>query len=410
MLTVEIKRLLKTRSTWWLIGIAFVFCLFFALWAIRLSVYYSYNESGQHQTVRGTAAYELNKEKYYILKGEVTPELLAQAVEVKHRINEQYGDDYSVPPVISSEVLGPYSPVYTWISRAFTDENGTRFTPDDLSPEQARSFYTERLLTLERQLEKKYEQQPQVVKYATSKTESDESFYYSYGIGSTRSFEHLGMCAFLVTLICIVITAPIFASDYANGADDILRCTKFGRKRLAFTKLGSALIVSLGTYVLCIGAFLAVVYLAFGFDDMTSAELLNIVWTPKPLTAMSCMGLILLLSLLAFLSMSCFTLFLSARLSSPVSVLAGSIAVALIPTVLLLLSADGNVLNWLRFCLPSGGVLPSGAMLNELGSLRFLWIGSFATWSPYVMLAAAAVQTPIWFGLAVRAYSKHEAA
>jgi hypothetical protein len=49
-------------------------------------------------------------------------------------------------------------------------------------------------------------------------------------------------------------------------------------------------------------------------------------------------------------------------------------------------------------------------MIEELGGLRFLWIGDFVTWSPYVMIVAAAVQIPIWFGLAVRAYNKHEAA
>ena len=410
MLRAELKRVLKTRSTWWLFAIAFMLCLFFALWAVRLSVFYSYDENGQHQTVRGVEAYELNRERYSVIEGEITPELFAEAVEIKHRINEQFGDDYSVPPKISSQVLGPYSPVYTWINRAFTDENGTRFTPDDLSPEQAMGFYGKRLLTLERQLIKKYEQQPQVVDYAMSQTEPGESFNYSYGIGSTRSFEHLGMCAFLVTLICTVITAPIFASDYASGADDILRCTKRGRKYLALAKLGAAVIISLGTFVLCVGAFLAVVYLAFGSDDITSAELLNIAWNPSKLTAMGCMGLILLVSILAFLSMISFTLFLSARLASPVAVLAGAVAVALIPTVILLLSADGNVLNWLRFCLPSGGVLPSGAMLNELGGLRFLWAGDFVAWSPYVILTAAAVQTPIWLGLAVRSYDRHQAA
>ena len=49
----------------------------------------------------------------------------------------------------------------------------------------------------------------------------------------------------------------------------------------------------------------------------------------------------------------------------------------------------------------------TGAMMDELTGLRFLWIGDFVTWSPYVMLAAAAVQIPIWFTLTVRAYRRH---
>ena len=48
----------------------------------------------------------------------------------------------------------------------------------------------------------------------------------------------------------------------------------------------------------------------------------------------------------------------------------------------------------------------SKQMMDELTGLRFLWIGDFVTWSPYVMLAAAAVQIPIWFTLTVRAYRR----
>ena len=70
-------------------------------------------------------------------------------------------------------------------------------------------------------------------------------------------------------------------------------------------------------------------------------------------------------------------------------------------------AAEGNLLNWLRLCLPSGGVSLTGAMMDELTGLRFLWIGDFVTWSPYVMLTATAVQIPIWFALTVRAYRRH---
>jgi len=410
MLRVELKRILKTRATWWLFAIAFVLCIFFAFYTVRLSTYYYKDENGQAQFTRGTEAYELNKEKDSLIEGEITPELISEAVRVYHEVIAEYGDAHNIPPEISGKTLGPYSPVYTWVCRAFSDESGASLAMD-ITAEQALNFYQDRLLTLERMLEKKYEKQPQVVDYAMSRADSGENFNYSYGIGSTSTFDQLGICIFLVTLICCMITAPIFSSDYASGADDILRCTKRGRRRLGLTKLCGATITSLGVFILCIGAFLVIVYLAFGFNDITSAELLDIVWwTPDSLTAMGCIGLILLLSLLTFLAMSCFTLFLSSRLSSPITVLAVSIAVALIPTVILLTGADGNVLNWVRVCLPSGGVLPSSAMLEELGSLRFLWIGDFVTWSPYVIIVAAAVQIPIWFGLAVRAYNKHEAA
>ena len=418
MLKIELERILKTRSTCWLFAIALVLCLFFGLYAVQRNfhdeTYYDYKTGeavAEGRFIRGAEAYEINKEKYSAIKGEITPELISEAVRAYHELIGEYGDDYSIPQDISIKVLGPYSPVYTWIARSYTDKTGARLVALDISQEQALNFYPERLLTLERQLTNKYEKQPQVVDYAMSRADSRENFNYSYGIGSTYAFDHLGTCLFIVILICMIITAPIFSSDYASGADDILRCTRRGRRRLALTKLGSAIIISLGVFTFCIGAFLVVIYLALGFGDITSAELLNIMFNPDSLTAMGCMGIMLLSGLLTLLAMSCFTLFLSSRLNSSLAVLGVSIAALIIPTVFVLTGADGNALNWIRFCLPSGGVLLSTtSMVQELGSLRFLWMGGFVTWSPYVMLVAAAVQIPLWFGLAVRSYNEHEAA
>lgn len=108
---------------------------------------------------------------------------------------------------------------------------------------------------------------------------------------------------------------------------------------------------------------------------------------------------------------------MSSRFKSPLGALALAAAVALIPTVIRMFmaggsfgrgfaAAEGNALNWLRICLPSGGVSLTGAMLDELTGLRFLWIGDLVTWSPYVLLIAAAAQLPVWFGLTVRAYCR----
>lgn len=417
MLRAELKRILKTRSTWVLAAIALLICLGSALSTVRQVV--KYVDGGGHtEIVRGISVYEENRQRYSVIRGEVTPELFASAVALHHELLELYGTDYDIPREISDRGLGPYSPVYTWIFNAFSDEFGAALTSADISPERALNYYQERLATLERTLREKYEQTPQVVEYALDRLGEEEgNFYYSYGIGSTSAFANFGLCAFLVTLICVIIAAPVFSADYASGADDILRCTRNGRARLAAVKAGSALLICSGVFALCLGAFLAVMYLAFGFDDITSAELLQVAFDPWGLDAMGVLGLIVLSAALSCLATCCFTLFVSSRFKSPLGALALSAAVALIPTVIRMFmaggsfgrgfaAAEGNALNWLRICLPTGGVSLTGAMLDELTGLRFLWIGGFVTWSPYVLLIAAAAQLPVWFGLTVRTYCR----
>ena len=282
MLRVELKRILKTRSTWRLPAIALAICLASAFSTVRQVVKYIDHGDEPTEIVRGVGVYEENRERYSVIRGEVTPELFASAVALHHELLARYGTDYDIPPDISNSVLGPYSPVFTWIYYAFSDDFGAALTSADISPERAQNYYQERLDTLERTLNEKYEQTPQVVEYAMSRLSAESgNFYYSYGISSTNAFSSLGLCALLVTLICVVITAPIFSSDYASGADDILHCTRHGRGRLAAAKMGSALLIDLGVFALCFGSFLAVMYFAFGFDDITSGELLKGVLMPE---------------------------------------------------------------------------------------------------------------------------------
>lgn len=246
MLRVEMKRVLKTRSTWGLFAIAFALSLFFAFYTIRHEAYYQY-ENGRTEIIRGPKAYELKQDRYDMISGKITPEIMADALKIYHETIGKYGDDYSVPAEISDKVLGPYSPVYTWIMQAFTDKNGIHYSIADLSPEQMENFNVERIMTLQRLLEKKYDKATQVKEYAMAHVDMGrETFDYNYGIGSTHTFDNLGMLTFIITLICMVIAAPVFSADYASGADDILRCTRDGKRRLAITKLCSAFIIGLG--------------------------------------------------------------------------------------------------------------------------------------------------------------------
>ena len=421
MLRVELKRMLKTRSTWGLFVIAFTLSLFFAFYTVRHEAYYQY-ENGQTEIIRGSKAYELKQDRYDMVSGKITPELMADAMKIYHEIIEKYGDDYSVPAEISDKVLGPYSPVYTWIMQAFTDKNGIHYSIAELSPEQMKNFNEERIMTLQRLLEEKYNKVPQVKEYAMTHVDMDrETFDYNYGIGSTHTFDNLGILTFIITLICIVIAAPVFSADYASGADDILRCTRDGKRRLAITKLCSAFIIGLGVFIICIGTFLTVIYVVFGFNDKTSAELLNVMYNPDSLTAIGILGMIIISIFLSFMAMYSFTLFLSSQFKNSILVLALSIAIAILPTIIRMFgaggsfgidgvgSAEGNMINWIRFCLPSGGLTMVGSMLDELVSLHFLWLGDWVIWSSYILLIAATIQIPIWLGLSVHFYRKHEA-
>ena len=61
--------------------------------------------------------------------------------------------------------------------------------------------------------------------------------------------------------------------------------------------------------------------------------------------------------------------------------------------------------------LTAGGTGLQNSMYYELTSgFQFLTLGSLAIWTPFVMLAAPVIETPVFALLAKRAYTRHECA
>lgn len=69
------------------------------------------------------------------------------------------------------------------------------------------------------------------------------------GMNSTV-LDYQNIMGFLVLLFCVVIAAPVFSADYQSGADDILRCTRYGRVTLGIAKLFAALLISTAAFVI----------------------------------------------------------------------------------------------------------------------------------------------------------------
>lgn len=117
--------------------------------------------------------------------------------------------------------------------------------------------------------------------------------------------------------------------------------------------------------------------------------------------------LVLISGFLTVLAMIYLTLWLSSILNSPVMVLAVSVGIALLPSLISVIGDTGNLVNWIRLCLPSGGTGLAN-MFTELGQGTFLTAGPLIIWSPHLMLAAALLEIPVFYLLARRCYIKHE--
>lgn len=410
MMTLEMKRVLKTRSTWWLAACALVLCVIMAFLVIAFTRYFYLDERGEEKYLTGFAAIEQRNAMFTPIEGELTPEVIRDVFETYHAVYAEYGDD--VPLEVDYEKLYPINMVLNRVREVFVDEaTGVPLELHEISPDDAATYYERRNNRLANYMGEYYEEAPQAAAFAIGMNESVPApFNFNFGIGNSDAYEYLTICILLLVLICTVMVAPVFASEYASGADDILRCTKYGKARLALIKICAALLLGAGLFILCIGAFLFIVSSAYGWDSLgASLQLIRSSLCFAPLTAGSFQGLVAAAGLLSFLAVISFTLLLSAKLKNPLVVLGIAAAVVLLPTIISFGGFGSNIENWIRLLLPSGGVGLRNSMFYELSGFDFLRLGPISIWSPYVLAAAAIIEIPLFAALAARTYIRHEA-
>ena len=100
--------------------------------------------------------------------------------------------------------------------------------------------------------------------------ELEKPFQLYYGI-SRDAFDYVELYIFILSILSIAIAAPVFAGEYQTGSDNILRCTKYGRAKLAITKIFASGSIFAVAYVFGIMLHLLISDLAFGTDCLKSS-------------------------------------------------------------------------------------------------------------------------------------------
>ncbi len=413
MMALELKRVAKTRSTWMLSVGALLLSVIMALLVISFARHYYLRENGMEARLTGREAIQENQEMLRPIEGSLTPEKIQAAFETYHEVYEAYGANMAdVPDDIYYQKIYPINFILDGVREVYVDQStGIPVPLDEISPEEAANFYEQRTERLGDYLSKKYKDAPDVARKALVTNEKVKApFYYVYGIGDSDTTEYLTMCIFLLVMICAVIAAPIFSADYQSGADDILRCTKHGRRRLAVVKLLSSILLTTAIFAVCVTTFILVSYAAFGWDSLkTTLQLVFSAISFVPLTVGEANMLVVFSGLLTFLATVCFTLFLSSKFKNPLTTLGLAIGGCLLPTILSFAGSGAHIEDWIRLCLPSGGVGLRNSFFFELTDFNFLPLGPISIWTPYIIPVAAGIEIILFFALAIRSYSRHEA-
>lgn len=406
---LEVKRIMKSCRTLTLLAAS----LFMAVVMAYLPVSYeSINRPGEDGKVielNGLQAIQFKRDYYQKTAGNITSGKLAEALRTYQSCVKEYGTLDDVPLDVYIEKIMAIRPMLKGLSEAFADpKTGIGAELMNIAPDEVEQHFYERcashldnVMKLE---QKDYETAGQFAADRYAKV--DQPFYLYPGM-SRDAFDYTTLYILVLSILCVAIAAPIFANEYQTGSDSILRCTKYGRGKLAVTRILSACCIFVVIFILGMSIHLLILNRAFGTDCLkTSFQMLFSVINLPDINLGQLQIILVLAGLLSVLATVSCTLFLSASCRDSLTVLLVSIVVLFLPVFSY--GALGD--TWIGGVLPSAGIGMKNNFLYQLCDFNFLHIGKMSFWTPYVTLASAAVEIPLFLFLAVRFYCKHQVA
>lgn len=411
LLKVELKRILKTRLTLILLSAALLLSFLMAWLPITFSHNSYTDSSGRTVELKGLESIAYEKELQADIAGTVTPEKVRKAVEKYQACLARYGveSSYDLPEGVYGAEILPYAPLLHGIREAFADPD-TGIAPDimDIDPEKVDDYYGvcgERIVSLMKQEQKNHPAAQQAAIDLYGQAQKPYLFFPGY---STDAMDYQVLLGLLVVLFCAVIAAPAFTSDYQTGADDIYRCTKYGKTKFAFVKIAAAFLVCGTAYTFSAAVYLLVSNSLWGWEcTKTSMQLLYSVISLGAMNVGALQIFIAVAGLLSVLAVTSLTMFLSSKIENMTVCLSASLLFCILP-VIIYMALPEEVGIWIYSVLPAAAFDLQTSILYAAADFDFWNIGSAAIWLPHVMIGACMVEIPLFAGLAVYSYITHK--
>ena len=400
---LEMKRLIRTKSVWILMIAMVVLAAVMAYVPVTFIRAYK-TDAGNVQAVTGVQAVKISKETRKDMEGEVTEEKIRQAIRVLNEMYQEYGSSFmeEVPADVYAEKIYPIMPVLNVIEQVLVPDGKNLYNMEtfDVKEEDAATIYEKY-----REEIQELSQNPELVK-EMQKISGSVKTPFTYESGMTlETVDYYTIYLFLVMFAFIVIASPVYAAEYQTGADDVIRCTKNGRVRIAVTKILVTFTLAVATFVASSLTFVAVLYILYGGSGFGTSIQMGYVFYLPALTIGSMLKLQIAGGVLFTLATVSFVLFLSSKCKNVQTALISAFEIAILPMILNM-AGNNNVLNIMRCILPTGGFGLINGLQSELMARNFALVAGHYIWLPYILLVAAAVAVPVFVGLTIVSYCR----
>ena len=406
---LEVKRIMKSRRTLTLLAAALLMSIVMAYLPISFESINRPGEDGKIIELDGLPAIQFKRDYYEKTAGNITPQKLAEALRTYQSYVKEYGTLNDVPLDIYIENIMAIRPMLRGLIEAFADpKTGIGADLMDIDPDEVEQYFYEKCVShLDDTMNLEQKEYEAARQFAAGRYADVDQPFYLYPGMSRDAFDYTTLYILALSILCVAIASPAFANEYQTGSDSILRCTKYGRMKLAVIRILSVCCIFIVIFILGMSIHLLILNLAFGTDCLkTSFQMLFSVINLPNINLGQLQIILVLAGLLSVLAIVSCTLFLSARCRDSLTVLLISIVILFLP--IFAYGALGD--TWIGGILPSAGIGMKNNFLYQLCDFNFLHIGDMSFWTPYVILVSATVEIPLFLFLTVRSYCKHQVA
>lgn len=296
MIKAEREKIISRKPTkiLFIMGIILIAAYFFLFQFGYTSIFYNY-DTGKMDTVSGFAAIEQRKENADIFAGELTSEILTL---MEQKIAE---------------------------AKIATD------TKDENSASSALHVYRDQKAILE------YMTEPDgKMKSITEAYPNHESVILGYCDGWDKMLSSMGsILAILLCLLVVITLSPVFSEEYSCHTDSVIYAARYGKTKLVTAKIIASLETVIGMYIIFI-LLNTVLYIGvYGVQgwNVNIQSSLHYASSAYNLTFLQMFLISVALNILGIVAMTIITLFISAKLNTPVTALIVSCVVCFLPVL-----------------------------------------------------------------------------
>jgi len=296
MIRAEREKIISRKSAriFFLLGILLIIAYFYFFQFQYRSVFYNY-DTGKMESASGFMAVGQRREIAGIFEGELSPDTLAL---IQQKIEEAEG------------------------AVAGKDEN-TIFSAAHVYRDQAAilAYMTDPDGTI-RPLEEAYPNHGSVI--------------LGYCDGWDKILSGMGsVLSILMGLFVVIALSPVFAEEYACHTDSVIYSARYGRTKLVTAKVIASLETVISVYAVFLLLHVALYGAAYGLDggNISIQSSLHYASSTYALSFGQVFWLSVVLNLLGITALAIITLFISAKMNSPVSALILSCLICFLPVV-----------------------------------------------------------------------------